>query len=179
MSTTCDFNMDKQEFGGSAQFISAGNISENLVLNTSTTETVLVTETIYANQLNKTTQQFRVTITGLISSDGTDDVTLTLRYGTTDILALVTVSLPDEDDKAFTLEFWGRVHTTGASGKVVASGRLNNAMTNMTDILGSSAIGGASVDLTADGSLNVTAHWDGSAATSEVAVHTAIIEFFN
>lgn len=179
MGTKCEYNNGFQEFSGQAQFISVGNISENLVLNTSTTETVLASETIYANTLNKTTQQFRVTITGLLSSDGTDDVALTLRYGSTDILALTTVSLPDEDDKAFRLVFEGRVHTTGATGKIVATGKLETDMTGIADLYGSTAIGGATVDLTADGSLNVSAQWDGSAATSEVAVHTAIIEFFN
>lgn len=179
MGTKCKYNNGFQEFSGTPQFIATGKIVENLVVANSTTETVLVSQTVFANTFNKTSQQFRVTVAGLISSDGTDDVALTLRYGSTDILALTTAALPDEDDVAFRLVYEGRIHTTGATGKVVCTGILQNAMTGMADILASTAIGGATVDLTADESLNVTAHWDGAAATSEVAVHTAIIEFFN
>lgn len=179
MTTTCIFNADKQEFGGSAQFISVGGISENASVSNSTVEGALVSDTIYASQLNKTTQQFRVTLAGTISSDGTDDVTLTLRYGSTDILALTTVSLPDEDDKAFKLVFEGRVHTTGASGKVVAYGHFETGMTGIANIVGSTAVAGVSVDLTAAGSLNVTADWDGASADTDVIVHTGFVEYFN
>jgi hypothetical protein len=177
--TNCKFNKEFQEFGGNPQFISAGKISANAVVGNSTTETNLFAQDIPADLLDSASKQFRLTLGGTISSDGTDDVTLTLRYGTTDILALTTVSLPDEDDKAFRLVFEGRIHTTGASGKVVAVGTLKNAMTGMADLINTTAVAGASVTLTTASTLNVSAEWDGQAATSTMTVHTGILEFFN
>ena len=47
-------------------------------------------------------------------------------------------------------------------------------LTFMTD----TANTGASVDLTADGSLNVTAHWDNASADDDIIVTSGIIEFF-
>lgn len=177
--TNCKMNKEFQEFGGNPQFISAGKISANAVVGNSTTETNIFAQTIPAGLLDAATKQFRLSLCGTISSDGTDDVTLTLRYGTTDILAVVTVSLPDEDDKAIKLVFEGRIHTTGASGKVVATGTLVNEATGMAAIVKSTAVAGVSVDLTAESTLNVSAHWDGQAATSTITVHSGILEFFN
>ena len=144
----------------------------------STTETALISETIYANTLNSAGMHFRVTLAGELSSDGSGDVTLTLRYGTTDILALATVSLANEDDKQFKAEFIGRVHTTGATGKVVASARIDIEQGTPLIFAADTAAAGTTVNLTADGSLNVTAHWDAAAADSDIIAMVGFIELF-
>ena len=179
MGTKCEFKNAKQVFSSDAMFISGGAISANVQVATSTTETVLVSETIYGKTLDATTMGFRVTLAGDISSTGTGDCTFTLRYGTTDILALATVSLADEDDKQFKLEYIGRIHTTGATGKVVASSRIDIEQGTPLMFAADTAVAGVTVDLTADGSLNVTAHWDASSADNDVIAMIGFIEFFN
>ena len=179
IDTTAKGNNGFQEFGGAPQFISVGGLDANATVGNTTAETALMSVSIPAITFNKTTQQFNVKLGGTIGSDGSRDVTLTLRYGSTDVLAIATVSLPDEDDKAFELEFNGRIHTTGATGKIVATGKLKNSATGMADIVASTAVGGATVDLTAAGSLNVTAEWDGSAATATMTAHIGRVELFN
>lgn len=159
--------------------ISAGGIlTANQQVANSTTETAVVTETVYGGTLNTAGMTFRATIVGEISSTGTGDCTFTLRYGTTDILAIPTVSLADEDDKPFKLEFWGRVHTAGATGKVVASAHLYVYQGTPLQWLVDTANTGATVDLTADGSLNITAHWDAASADNDVIVTSGVIQFF-
>lgn len=180
LKTVCETKGTFQVFSGAPQMISGGGIlSANQQVVNSTTETAVVTETIYGNTLDTVGQTFRVTLVGEISSDGSDDITMTLRYGTTDILAVVTTALANEDDTPFKLEYFGRVHTAGSSGKVVATGHMyvfqGTPLTFMTDTANS----GATVDLTANGSLNVTAHWDGAAADSDIIVTAAVIEFFD
>lgn len=179
MGTQCKFINGKQRFFSDAMFVSAGVIEENELLTNSTDETVLLSETIYGNTLNNTAMNFKAWLAGTISSDGTDDCVFTLRYGSTDILALTTVSLPNEDDKNFLLEFWGRVHTTGATGKVVATGKFVTDMTGIADIIGGTVVAGATVDLTADGSLNITADWDDGSADTEVNVTSGAIQLFS
>ncbi len=88
MGTNCKFKNGKQVFSNDAQMISGGTVSTNVQVANTTTETVLVSETIYGDTLDATTMSFRVTLAGEISADTAHDVTLTLRYGTTDILAL-------------------------------------------------------------------------------------------
>jgi len=179
MGTKCEFINGKQVFSGDAQFISGGKISANQQVANDATETALISETVYGNTLKDTTMHFRVTLGGEISSSGSEDITLTLRYGTTDILALTTTSLPNEDDKQWKVVFEGRIHTAGASGKVVAAGRLVNEMTGMADVVLDTAAAGVSVDLTADGSLNVTADWDAAHADADIIAMYGFIEFFN
>jgi len=125
MTTACEIVNGKQIFSGDAQMISCGKITSNQQLANSTTETVLLSETIYGNTLKSTSMHFRVTLAGEISSTGSGDATLKLRYGTTDILTLTTVGLADEDDKQWRVVIEGRVHTTGATGKIVAGGRMD------------------------------------------------------
>lgn len=179
MGTKCEFVNGKQIFSGDAQFISGGKIEANVQVVNTATETALISETIYGKTLKSAKMHFRVTLGGEISSDGAKDIVLTLRYGTTDILALTTVSLPNEDDKQWKAVFEGRVHTVGASGKIVAAGRLENEMTAMADVVLDTAAAGVSVDLTADGSLNVTAHWDGAHGDADIIAMYGFIEFFN
>ena len=179
MGTKCKFVNGKQVFSGDAQFISAGKITANVQVASSTTETALVSETIYAKTLASTGMHFRVTLAGEISSTGTGDCTFTLRYGTTDILALATVSLANEDDKQFKLEYIGRVHTVGATGKVVASSEINIQQGTPLNFFADTAAAGVTVDTTADGSLNVTAHWDASSADNDVIAMIGFIEFFS
>lgn len=179
MPTTCKYtSAGRQEFDGTAQIIAAGTISANQQVANSTDETVLLSETIGGGELADTQTHFRLVLAGEISSTGTGDCTLTLRYGTTDILALATVSLADEDDKQWRLEIVGRVHTTGASGKVVASGRMNIEQGTPLLVAGDTAAAGVSVDLTAAGSLNVTAEWDAASADNDIIAMIGYIEFF-
>jgi hypothetical protein len=178
MGTTCKFKSGILTFSGNAMMVSAGTITANAQVANSTTETVLVTETVYGNTFDTAGMGFRVTVAGEISSDGSDDCTFTLRYGTTDICAVTTVSLANEDDKIFKLVYEGRIHTTGATGKVVAIGTLDVFQGTALFFQGKSAATGATVNLTADGSLNVTAQWDGAAADSDVLVTVPRIEFF-
>jgi hypothetical protein len=179
MGTKCEFVKGKQRFNGDAMFVSGTTITANQQVVSSTTETALISETIYANTLKSTGMHFRVTIAGEISSTGTGDCTFTLRYGTTDILALATVSLANEDDKQFKLEFIGRVHTVGSSGKVVASARMDVEQGTPLLFTADTAAAGATVNTTADGSLNVTAHWDASSADNDVLATIGFIEYFN
>jgi len=178
MGTKCKWNNQFQQFYGTPMFLSTGALSTNFDAD-SATEEVIFSTTIYGDTFNSTDMHFRVTIGGTISSDGSDDTAVTLRYGTTDILALTTVSLPNEDDYAVIIEFFGRIHTTGSSGKVVAQGRLMNSMTGMADILGTTAAAGVTVDLTADGSINVTSDWDTTSADTDIVVTSATLELFN
>ncbi len=179
MGTKCKFNNGKQNFSGDAQFISTGSIEENQQVVSSTAETVLISETIYADTLKDTKMHFRVTLAGELSSSGSGDITFTLRYGTTDILAVVSAALANEDDKWFKLEIVGRVHTVGSSGKVVASGKLTVAQSTPLFFYADTAAAGATVDTTADGSLNVTSEWDNSSGDDDVIVTVGFIELFN
>lgn len=180
MGTKCKFKNGYQIFSGTPQMISAGALlSANQQVANTTDETVVITETIYGDTLNTVGQTFRVSLVGEISSTGTGDITLTLRYGTTDILAVVTAGLANEDDIPFDLSYLGRVHTAGATGKIVCTGKFytfqGTPLTFMTD----TANTGATVDLTADGSLNVTAHWDAASADNDIIVTSGLIEFFD
>jgi len=177
--TRCEIVNGKQIFSGDAQMIAGGKITSNQQLVSSTTETVMLTETIYANTLASTGMGFRVTLAGEISSTGTGDATLNLRYGTTDILSMVTVGLADEDDKQWRMVIEGRIHTAGATGKVVATGRMNIEQGTPLLVVNDTAAAGVTVDLTADGSLNVTADWDASSADNDIIAMIGFIEFFN
>jgi len=180
MKTSCQFIAEHQVFDNNPQFISAGLLTGAVAtVGNATAETNIFAQDIPAGLLSSVGRAFRLQLAGLISSDGSRDATITLRYGTSDILEVVTVSLPDEDDKAFNLEFVGRILTAGASGKVVASGKFVNDMTGMAELNKSTALAGASVDLTAAGTLNVSVQWDGQAATATMSVHTALLQFFN
>ena len=180
MGTKCKFNNGKQIFSGEAQMISAGgNITSNQQVANTTGETAVLTDTVYANTLNSTSMSFRVFIAGEISSSGSGDCTLTLRYGTTDILALVTAALANEDDKPFKAEWTGHILTTGSSGKVVAHAFGTFFQGTPLYFATDTANTGATVDLTADGSLNVTAHWDNASADDDIIVTHGWIEYYN
>lgn len=179
MNTSCEFVKGKQVFSGGAQFIAGGKITDNQQLANSTTEIVLLSETIYGDTLKATSMHFRVTLAGEISSTGTGDATLKLRYGTTDILTLATVGLVDEDDKQWRVVIEGRIHTTGATGKVVATGRMDIEQATPLLVVADTAAAGVTVDLTADGSLNVTADWDAASADNDIIAMVGFIEFLN
>lgn len=170
-----------QVFSGSPQMISAGGIltGANQQVANSTTETAVITETIPASVMSVAGVTFHVALWGEISSSGSGDITLTLRYGTTDILAVVTTALANEDDKPFKLEYWGRVLTAGATGKVLCTGIgyffQATPLTFMTD----TANTGATVNLTAAGAFNVTAHWDNASADDDIIVTGGFIQLFD
>lgn len=180
MGTKCEFKNGLQVFSSKPQMVAVGGMvtSNQQVANTGT-ETVVLTETVYGNTLDSTGMAFRVFLAGEISSTGTGDCTFTLRYGTTDILALATVTLANEDDKAFKVEFTGHVLTAGSSGKVLASAFGTFFQTTPMYFAADTANTGATVNLTADGSLNVTAHWDAASADNDVIVTHGWIEFYN
>ena len=178
MSTKCKWINGIQTFYNTPMMVAAGTISENKEFD-SGTEGVVFTTTIPAGTLNDTNMHFKLTLAGHISSDGSDDITFRLRMGTTDILeTIVTSTTPDEDDKCFILEYFGRIHTAGASGKVVAQGRLMSEATGMADVLKSTAVAGASVALTTVTSINVTGQWDDTDATTDIFITTGILELF-
>jgi hypothetical protein len=180
MGTKCKFKNGMQIFSSTPQMISAGgNVTSNQQVVNSTTETVLITETIYANTLNSTSMSFRVFIAGEISSDGSDDITFTLRYGTTDILELTTAALANEDDMPFKVEYTGHVLTAGASGKIVSSAFGTFFQGTPLYFASDTANTGASVDLTANGSLNITGKWDDGSTDTDIIVTHGWIEFYN
>jgi len=182
MSTKCKFKNGMQIFSSTPQMISAaGNITSNQQVANTTDETVLITETIYGNTLNATSMCFRVFIGGEISANAGHDCTFTLRYGTTDILELATATLAAEDDKPFKLEFTGHVLTTGASAKIVASAHFTVFQGTQLWFESDTPNTGqaAALDLTANGSLNVTAKWDNASADSDVIATHGWIQFYN
>ena len=180
MGTKCEFKNGLQVFSSKPQMVSVGGmVTSNQQVANTTDETVVLTETVYGNTLDSTGMAFRVFLGGEISSTGTGDCTFTLRYGTTDILALATVTLANEDDIPFKLEYTGHVLTAGSSGKVLASAFTTVFQGTPMYFAADTANTGASVDLTADGSLNVTAHWDAASADNDVIVTHGWIEFYN
>jgi len=170
-----------QIFSDFPQMISTGaNMLTNQRLHTSITETTMMSQTIYANTFNKTSMCFRVSMGGEISSNGAGDATFILKYGGTTILSLATITLIVEDDIPFNLVYEGHVLTTGATGKIVAVGKIdiNQAAAHLT-FMTDTANTGATVDLTADGSLNVTADWDANNADCDVIFTYGWVELFN
>ena len=177
MATKCKFKNGMQVFSNSPQLISAGgNITSNQQIVSSTAETVLLLQTIYANTLTDTSMSFRVYLGGEISANAGSDITFALRYGTTTIVQVLTVTLAAEDDKPFKVEFTG--HVLSAT-KVRASGFISVWQGTPMYFAADTAIGGTTVDMTVDGSLNVTGEWDASSANSDVIVTHGWIEFYN
>ena len=182
MSTKCKWINGVQTFHTTPMMVACGTIEENVTL-TLAAETALFSTTLPAGLFDSTNMAFKLTIAGTISSAAsTDDgdITFRLRMGTTDILeTIVTSTYPNEDDKAFILEYWGRIHTVGSSGKVVATGRLAMEATGMSDVKKGTAVTGATVDLTAVTSINVTGHWDKTATDIDCVMHYGVLELFN
>ena len=180
MGTKCKFKNGLQIFSNEPQMVSAGgNILTNQQAANTTTETTLLTQTIYGNTLDATSMSFRVTIGGEISSTGTGDCTFTLRYGTTDVLALATVGLANEDDIPFKLEYTGHILTAGATGKIISTGTFIVYQGTVLQFAADTANTGTTVNLTADGSLNVTAQWDAASADNDVIATHGWIELYN
>ena len=182
MGTKCKFKNGWQVFSSTPQMVSAGgNVLTNQQLVSSTTETSMLSETIYANTFDSTSMCFRVFVAGEISgaAGGTADCTLILNYGATDILAVEISNLVAENDKPFKVEWTGHILTTGASGKIVCSAWANvfqaAPLVFATDV----ALTGVTVDLTAAGSLNVTADLDASSADNDVIITHGWIELYN
>ena len=69
--------------------------------------------------------------------------------------------------------------TTGATGKIVASAFGTFFQGTPLYFATDTANTGTTVNLTAAGSLNVTGHWDGSSADSDVIVTHGWIELYN
>ena len=176
--TKCEYKAGNQVFAGKAQLIAGDGISANVVFTSTTAAEIFATDTLFGNgPLDDTTIHFRLTAGGLISSDGSDDLTLLLRWNAVTILTITTVSLPNEDDKAWHLDICGRLHTTGASGKVVASGVFANAGTGMADIIVATAAAGVALDTTADGDFNLYADWDDDNADTDLTMTHCLMTF--
>ena len=181
MGTKCKFKNGWQIFSSTPMMVSAGgNILTNQQLVDSTTETAVLSETIYANTFDSTSMCFRVFIAGEISANAvTDDCQLILNYGTTDILKIELTDLAAENDKPFKAEWTGHILTTGATGKIVctafASVFSGTPQYYATDV----ALTGVTVNLTADGSLNVTADWTADHANNDIIVTHGWIELYN
>lgn len=156
-----------------------GNVTSNQQLVSSVTETPVLSQTVYGNTLDATSMSFRVFLGGEISSGGSGDCTLTLRYNSTDILAVLTNALAAENDRTFKAEWTGHILTTGASGKIVAVAFMTVFQGTPLYFASDTALTGASVDLTADGSLNVTAHWDNNSANDDIIVTHGWVELYN
>ena len=182
MSTECKFKNGMQVFSDSPQMISAGgNKTSNQTLATSTTQTVLITETIYANTIraSDTSFGFRAYVGGEITENaGTGDITFHLRYGTTDIIAVATVGLLAEADKPFKLEFSGGMLATGF---LVGIGMVTTFQSTMLSTAGKTALTGVDTSalIIADGSMNVTATWDTSHGSNKIMVTHGWFQFYN
>jgi len=118
-------------------------------------------QTIPAGYLDDASINFRGYVSGLKSGDNTSDTTIQLRIGVsggtmTDIVNVTTVANPDEDDKAFVLEFFGRIHTVGATGKVVAQMRFDDEATGMAQLLDTTAAAGVTVNLVTADTIDIT-----------------------
>jgi len=179
--TSAKIRNQAQIFSNFPQMISTGgNMLTNQRLHTSTSETTMLTQTIYANTLNATTMGFKVSMGGEISSEGTGDATFILKYGASPILTLATAGLLNEDDIPFMLTFEGHVLTAGAAGRILAVAQIdvNQAGGHLT-FMSDTANTGAAVDLTADGSINVTADWDVSSGDCDVIFTYGWVQLFN
>lgn len=180
MGTKCKFKSGMQIFSSTPQMISAGgNITSNQRVFNTTTETVILTETIYGSHFNATSMCFRVFIGGEISSAGATNCVLTLKYGVDDILALSLTALAAENDKVFKVEWTGHILTAGASGYIVAVAFGTAFQGTPLYFATDTANTGTSIDLSADGSLNVTAHWSAASTDDDIIATHGWIELYN
>lgn len=179
-STKAKWNKGSLQFYSHPMMLKGSTISENEEFDSTAEAAVFTSDSFPASFFNSTDMHFRLTLAGHISSDSTDDITFVLKYNTTVLLnTIVTSALPNEQDYAFRLEYVGRIHTTGASGKIVCHGSLTNEMTAMADIHHVAAVGGAAVGLTTAGTLNVTADWSDDDADTDIFVQFGLLELFN
>lgn len=181
MATKCKFKNGFQVFSAEPQMVSAGgNITSNQQVVSTTNETVILTQTVYGNTLDATSMCFRVFIGGEVSAAAaTPDCMLTLRYNTTDILEIELLNLVQEDDKTFKAEWTGHVLTAGSSGKIVAVAFATVVQTTPVYFAADTANAGTTVNLTVDGSLNVTAEWSASSGDNDIIVTHGWIELYN
>lgn len=125
---------------------------------------------------------FHIVVGGVVSSSGSGDITLDLNWVEPDgtsvtICTITTVSLANEDDKNFVMDFIGRVITAGASGFMAASGRLTvNQGTPLYFSGGDAAADGIglSTDLSNGGHFQLTGDWDNAAATDTISVNAVV-----
>lgn len=181
MATKCKFKNGFQIFSAEPQMISvAGNVTTNQQVVSDATEVVVLTQTVYANTLDTTSMCFRVFIGGEVSAAAaTPDCLLTLRYGVTDILAIELTDLIQENDKTFKAEWTGHVLTAGATGKIVAVAFATAFQATPLYFATDTANTGATVNLTVNGSLNVTADWSAASADNDLIVTHGWIELYN
>lgn len=130
---------------------------------------------------------FKLALAGLVGSDGTDDATIELTAVEPDgtavkICDIVTVSLPDEDDKVCFIEFQGRValEQVGAtSGKIAAVGRIETFTGTPLRFAGASAAAGVAIDFRNGIYLEVRVAWDDTDATTILNILSALLDVCN
>lgn len=146
---------------------SLGNLEASVTFASTTAAVLWKGNTILPGQLQESFN-FEIELSGLVSSDGGDDLTLDLVTiepdGTVTALAtLVTVSLANAADKPFFCKFVGRVtlRQIGAvDGKIFAVGILEVGQATQLVFMGASAVAGVAVTLSSGVQLGVRADWD-------------------
>lgn len=157
----------------------ASTIESNQTISNSTAETeIIATPELKAGDVSNTKTRFRAFVGGLHTSTVTNDtIVWTLRYGTTDILELTVTQATSNSNGVLTqVAFDGRIHTAGASGKVVALGEARHNSTTKVEVLGATANAGVTIDWTDLDDLNVTAKLGTANATTALTCQVGYIE---
>lgn len=130
---------------------------------------------------------FLLDLAGIVGSDGTDDATITIEAvepdGTAVTLATITtVSLANEDDKAFFIRALGRVtlEQVGAtSGKIFVAALMEALQGTPLRFHGASAEAGAAVDFRNGFYIDVNVAWDDTDATTRISNVAAMMSVNN
>lgn len=149
----------------------------------STAETIIMPNvTITANYLNGT-RALWIKLFGQYSTTGTPTLTFFLRYGGvggTLLCKTAAITLPTVTAGGFELDILVQVRTDGATGTVMANGRAYvyaGVATTVASATGAAAVtpmmnGGtltpatATIDMTADTALSITAQWSAASASN-------------
>lgn len=164
-----------------------GGLNKTATHGNSTTETEIYRSELISPDALRNGFNFNLQGFGTIGSDGSDDVTLSVKAiepdGTAvELFTVTTVSIPDEDDKAFFLVLNGRVvlEQAGAvSGKIAGGGIMTCRFATPLIFSGLSAAAGVAVDFRNGIHLVITADWDDAAATSTMSLISAVLNACN
>jgi hypothetical protein len=129
------------------------NTGSSTTINGVTLTEFSLTTTISAGGLNVQGRSLHVHADGIYSTGGTGgNVTLALRFGSTDYLTTAAITLPNNaSNRAWSCDFYVNIRTTGATGNMIISGQANysNATgTVATDLACTNGVS-AAIDLTA------------------------------
>lgn len=192
--------MSKQSWVETSGWITASGTA----IATSTTETILVPNQIIPANFLADGRAIRITATGGYGTTGTPTLSLKLRLGGvsgTVIAATTTVTTTSGTGGGasmtalWTLDAVIQTRSNGSSGTLMTNGFANlftsTAMTagtvtnyGQTIPLASGSTGGttpavATVDLTADQALSLTATWGTSNSANSIQCHTYLLEVLN